>query len=88
MFSRLAEAMGQPGLADDPRYATHGARGGPGTGAAGGGRDIRERARDKVREILSSHYPAYIDPAIDEEIRRRFPIVFSASDMQVGCGRW
>jgi formyl-CoA transferase len=27
VFRRLAEAMGEPGLADDPRYATHGARG-------------------------------------------------------------
>lgn len=27
VFSRLAEAMGQPGLAQDPRYSTHGARG-------------------------------------------------------------
>ena len=27
LFRRLAEAMGQPGLADDPRYATHAARG-------------------------------------------------------------
>jgi formyl-CoA transferase len=27
VFSRLAEAMGQPGLASDPRYSTHGARG-------------------------------------------------------------
>jgi len=27
VFSRLAEAMGQPELAQDPRYATHGARG-------------------------------------------------------------
>ena len=27
VFSRLAEAMGQPGLSTDPRYATHGARG-------------------------------------------------------------
>jgi formyl-CoA transferase len=27
VFGRLAEAMGQPGLASDPRYATHGARG-------------------------------------------------------------
>lgn len=27
VFSRLAEAMGQPGLAQDPKYATHGARG-------------------------------------------------------------
>ncbi|MFM5923708.1 MAG: CaiB/BaiF CoA transferase family protein [Novosphingobium sp.] len=27
VFARLCEAMGQPGLAQDPRYATHGARG-------------------------------------------------------------
>ena len=27
VFARLAEAMGEPGLATDPRYATHGARG-------------------------------------------------------------
>lgn len=27
VFRRLAEVMGQPELADDPRYATHGARG-------------------------------------------------------------
>ena len=27
VFSRLAEAMGQPGLATDPKYSTHGARG-------------------------------------------------------------
>ncbi len=27
VFRRLAEAMGQPGLADDARFATHGARG-------------------------------------------------------------
>jgi len=27
IFARLAEAMGQPELASDPRYATHGARG-------------------------------------------------------------
>lgn len=27
VFSRLAEAMGQPGLSTDPRYSTHGARG-------------------------------------------------------------
>lgn len=55
---------------------------------AGGGRDIRDRARERVREILRAHYPVYIEPAIDEELRRKFPIVFAASDMKAGCGRW
>jgi hypothetical protein len=41
-----------------------------------------------VREILSSHYPVYIDPAVDEECRRRFPIVVPRSDMRKECGRW
>ena len=27
VFRRLADAMGRPELAEDPRYATHGARG-------------------------------------------------------------
>jgi trimethylamine--corrinoid protein Co-methyltransferase len=55
---------------------------------AGGGRDIRDRARERVREILSSHYPVYVEPHIDEEIRRRFPIVLSSRDMTAACGRW
>ena len=55
---------------------------------AGGGRDIRDRARERVREILKSHYPVYIEPCVDEEIRRRFPIVLSRRDMTAESGRW
>jgi trimethylamine--corrinoid protein Co-methyltransferase len=54
----------------------------------GGSLDIREQAGARVREILSSHYPEYIDPAIDEKIRDRFPIELSRKDMQKGNGRW
>jgi len=55
---------------------------------ASGGRDIRDRARVRVREILASHYPIYIEPQVDAEIRRRFPIVLSRRDMTADCGRW
>lgn len=55
---------------------------------AGGGRDIRDRARERVREILASHYPVYIEPQIDSEIRRRFPIVLPPQDMTAASGRW
>jgi trimethylamine---corrinoid protein Co-methyltransferase len=55
---------------------------------AGGGRDIRDRARERVREILRQHYPVHIDPAVDEEIRRRYPIVLPAQDMTAAGGRW
>jgi len=50
--------------------------------------DIREQAAARVREIMSSHYPQYIDPAIDEKIRDRFRIKLGRSDMQKGNDRW
>ena len=40
------------------------------------------------KEMLSSHYPQYIDPAADARIRERFPIRLDAADMQPGNGRW
>src|SRR5262249_8965672 len=46
---------------------------------AAGGHDIRDRARERARGILCTHYPTYIDPDIDAEIRRRFPIVVPAA---------
>jgi trimethylamine--corrinoid protein Co-methyltransferase len=36
--------------------------------------DMRERARRRVREILDTHQPERIDPAVDEAIRQRFDI--------------
>ncbi len=53
-----------------------------------GSSDIRDPAEQRVRDILSAHYPAYIDPKMDEDIRRRFPIVLPREDMQATCGRW
>jgi trimethylamine--corrinoid protein Co-methyltransferase len=53
-----------------------------------GSPDIRDLAEQRVRDILSAHYPAYIDPKLDEEIRNRFPIVLPREAMQPACGRW
>ena len=47
-----------------------------------------DHAEARVREILSSHYPSYLDPKVDAEIRARFPIVLDPADMKPGCGRW
>ena len=55
---------------------------------ASGSPDIRDRAETRVREILSSHYPAYIDARLDEEIRRRFPILLSREQMVAEGRRW
>ncbi|MCP5093786.1 MAG: methyltransferase [Gammaproteobacteria bacterium] len=53
-----------------------------------GSPDIRLQAGERVNQILSSHYPDYIDPAIDEKIRDRFPIQLDRSIMMAGNGRW
>ena len=50
--------------------------------------DIRERARQKARELLSSHYPECIDPKTDARIRERFPIMIPVEAMGPNCGRW
>jgi len=41
-----------------------------------------------VVEVLAGHYPNYIDPATDAEIRRRFPIKLPRKAMTADSGRW
>lgn len=53
-----------------------------------GSLDIRAQAAMRVNEILSTHYPAYIDPAVDNKIRDRFNIEIPKEHMQSGSGRW
>jgi trimethylamine--corrinoid protein Co-methyltransferase len=49
-----------------------------------GSPDIREAAVARAREILSNHYPAYIDPAADERIREQFPIALPREALRPG----
>ncbi|MCP4492327.1 MAG: trimethylamine methyltransferase [Gammaproteobacteria bacterium] len=53
-----------------------------------GSRDIFERSRERVGEILASHYPAHIDSTADQKIRGRYPIQITPTDMDSGNGRW
>ncbi len=53
-----------------------------------GSTDVTEKARARTREILSQHYPQYIDPKIDDEIRRKLDIKLAVPDMRPGNGRW
>ena len=53
-----------------------------------GSPDIRVQAGARVKQILSSHYPGYIDPAVDAKIRDRFPIELERVAMLAGNGRW
>ena len=55
---------------------------------AAGSPDIRQQAGKRVRSILSSHYPEYIDPVTDAKIRASFPIRLAPEDMNAGSGRW
>ena len=47
----------------------------PATWADGGARDAWGRARTRATEILATHHPTYLDPAIDAEIRAAFTIL-------------
>jgi trimethylamine--corrinoid protein Co-methyltransferase len=53
-----------------------------------GAPDVLERARARMRAILAEHYPVYIQPAADREIRARFQIRLPQSHMRSGNGRW
>ena len=46
-----------------------------------GSLDIRERARIKAREVLSTHYPRIIPAEIDARIRAEFDILLPQSAM-------
>jgi trimethylamine--corrinoid protein Co-methyltransferase len=60
----------------------------PGMWESMGSKDIREQAGERVKTILASHYPEYIDPAVDAKIRERFPILLPREHMFAGSGRW
>ena len=49
---------------------------------------VYELAHERVKEILSSHYPNYIDSKADAAIRDEFPIKLAPEDMKPGNGRW
>ena len=53
-----------------------------------GSPDIREKAQQRTREILSSHYPVHIDPVVDTVLRERFPIHLPIEAMDAASGRW
>ena len=53
-----------------------------------GAPDIRETAGNRARDVLSRHYPPYIEPHVDQEVRARFPIRLCPEDMRRGNGRW
>ena len=53
-----------------------------------GSPDIYQAAREKVKQLLASHYPRYIKPDVDARIREKFPIKLDPLDKKPGNGRW
>ncbi len=62
-----------PGIAD---------RRSPNDWAERGSLDVLQRAAERVREILSSHYPHHVPDAVDAAIRARFPVRLDRAGMQ------
>lgn len=50
--------------------------------------DMRARAKAKVRDILSTHYPRHITAEADEAVRRHFALEFDRTAMHLGNSRW
>ncbi len=53
-----------------------------------GAQDMWQRAKARVRNILSSHYPGHVTRAADERLRERFPIRLPRDAMEQDSGRW
>ncbi len=69
-------------------YPDVGDRTPPGAWEQEGSKDMLERAHAKVVEVLSSHYPEYLDSKTDAAIRERFPIRLPRDAMTPASGRW
>ena len=84
--------LGHPETADRMRsdfvYPAVGDRSSPSSWEDGGARDVRERARDRVRRTLGTHYPEHISRDVDDRIRGAFDIQLPREAMRPGNGRW
>ena len=69
-------------------YPAVGDRGSPDVWEEGGALDVRERARNRVREVLRTHYPQHVSPDVDDRIRGAFDILLPREAMHPGNGRW
>ena len=49
---------------------------------------LMERARERVAEIMASHYPKYLSDEIDGRLRARFDIRVPEHAMRPGNDRW
>lgn len=84
----LGQAQTIERMETDYFYPLVGDRDTPANWEERGAKDVRERARERVRKTLAEHYPAHLDPRIDEKIRSTFKILLPREAMRPGNGRW
>ena len=71
----IGETQTMEAMERDYYYPKLGDRMEPTAWAEAGAEDAWQRARREVRELLASHNPNYIDPAVDAKIRAQFNIL-------------
>ena len=59
----------------------------PGAWEEGGSMTVFERAQQRVKEILATHFPDHVAPEVDAKIRQSFPIHLSPEDMSASAER-
>ena len=47
-----------------------------------------EVAHERVYEMMSGHFPTYIDPKIDAQIRQRYPIGLPQDALRAETSCW
>jgi trimethylamine--corrinoid protein Co-methyltransferase len=52
-----------------------------------GAKDAWTRYKEKAREILGTHHPGYIPPAVDERLRARFDVRLPPEEMKAKSSR-
>lgn len=53
-----------------------------------GATEMRDRAADRVREVMASQFPTHLPPEVDEAIRARFPILLEKEALSASTNRW
>ena len=76
------------GMERDYYYPEVGDRSTPTDWEEQGATDVRERAKQRTREVLARHYPEHIDEATDARIRENFNILMPRELMRPGNSRW
>ncbi len=69
-------------------YPEIGDRNSPDDWADAGATSAADRAHERVRRTLASHYPGHLSPAIDVQIRERLPILLDVKALTGADGRW